>query len=71
MHTVYELPPVVFCGRICYGLYIWHYPVFAVIADNLPYRYVSTLLIGWPVTFALATASYYVIERHFMRTRPL
>ena len=71
MHAVYELPAVVFCGRICYGLYIWHYPVFTVIADNLPYRYVSTLLIGWPITFALAIASYHLIERHFMRTRPL
>jgi peptidoglycan/LPS O-acetylase OafA/YrhL len=71
MHALYELPALVFCGRICYGLYIWHYPVFTMIADNLPHRHVSTLLIGWPVTFALATASYYVIERHFMRTRPL
>jgi peptidoglycan/LPS O-acetylase OafA/YrhL len=73
MHAVYEQPVAVFCGRICYGLYIWHYPVFVVVADNIQpaYRYISVFLIGWPVTFALATASYVLIERRFMRTRPL
>jgi peptidoglycan/LPS O-acetylase OafA/YrhL len=71
MHTVYELPAAVFCGRICYGLYIWHFPVFMVISESFRPRYISTFLIGWPITFALAIASYYLIERHFMRTRPL
>lgn len=71
MHAVYELPGNVFCGRICYGLYIWHFPVFAVIGDNVRWRYMGIFLIGWPVTFALAIASYYLIEHHFMRNRPL
>ena len=71
MHSVYEHPAAVFCGRICYGLYVWHFPVFVVVSDNLAPRYVSTFLIGWPITFGLAIASYYLIERHFMRARPL
>jgi peptidoglycan/LPS O-acetylase OafA/YrhL len=71
MHAVYEQSAAVFCGRICYGLYIWHFPVFTVISFNFQPRYISTFLIGWPITFALAIASYYLIERHFMRTRPL
>jgi peptidoglycan/LPS O-acetylase OafA/YrhL len=28
------------------------------------------LLIGWPLTFAVATLSFYLIERPFMRARP-
>ena len=71
MHTVYELPAAVFCGRICYGLYIWHFPVFMVISESFRPRYISTFLIGCPIAFALAISSYYLIERHFMRTRPL
>ncbi len=71
MHSVYEHPAAVFCGRICYGLYVWHLPVFALVADHLEPRYIATVLVGWPVTFMLAIASYYLIERHFMRARPL
>jgi peptidoglycan/LPS O-acetylase OafA/YrhL len=44
-------------------------PVFVVISEHLQPRYICTFLIGWPITFALAIASYYLIERHFMRAR--
>jgi peptidoglycan/LPS O-acetylase OafA/YrhL len=73
MQAVFEHPVPVFCGRICYGLYIWHYPIFLWITDWAPtqYRYITIFLAGWPLTFAMATASYYLLERHFMRTRPV
>lgn len=71
MHGVLEYPFFVFCGRICYGLYVWHYPIFTYIADTLKPRYGMVLLIGWPLAFAAATLSYYLVERHFMRARPL
>jgi peptidoglycan/LPS O-acetylase OafA/YrhL len=71
MHRLYEHPIPVFCGRICYGLYVWHFPIFSVIRTDLQFNYLAVLLIGWPLVFVLATASYYLIERHFMRARPL
>ena len=71
MHQVYEHPIPVFCGRICYGLYIWHFPIFAWVASWATPRYLMTFLIGWPLTFAVSIASYYLIERHFMRARPV
>ena len=73
MRALFEHPVPVFCGRICYGLYVWHYPIFRCIDDWAwpQYRYVTIFLVGWPLTFAAATASYYLLERHFMRTRPV
>jgi len=71
MHQIYEHPIPVFCGRICYGLYIWHFPIFTWIVSWAQPRYITVLLVGWPLTFGAATASYYLIERHFMRARPV
>lgn len=70
MHRLYEHPIAVFCGRICYGLYIWHWPIFQVMRE-MHFHPLGVLLIGWPLTFALSIASYYLIERRFMRARPL
>lgn len=71
LRPLLEHPIPVFCGRICYGLYIWHYPVFSLLRGEFRQRYIMVFLIGWPIAFTLATASYYLIERHFMRARPV
>jgi peptidoglycan/LPS O-acetylase OafA/YrhL len=71
MNTFYEIPVFVFCGRICYGLYIWHYPIFSLLRGYFNFPYIGIFLVGWPIAFALAIASYYWIERPFMRARPL
>ena len=71
MHRLYEHPIPVFCGRICYGLYVWHWPIFYVMLANLQFHPLGVLFVGWPLAFAISIASYYLIERHFMRARPL
>ena len=71
MHMIQEHPVPVFIGRICYGLYIWHFPIFTwIVGWAGEYRYGMVLLIGWPLTFSVATLSFYLIERPFMRARP-
>ncbi|MGZ4691685.1 MAG: acyltransferase family protein [Acidimicrobiia bacterium] len=67
--------PVVWIGRISYGLYLWHWPV-NVVLDEARVGFGGTQLnvLRLVVTFALATASYYLLEmpirRGALRTRP-
>jgi peptidoglycan/LPS O-acetylase OafA/YrhL len=55
--------PLTFIGRISYGLYLWHWPIFLVLNQA------RTGLQGWSlfalrllVTFVIATISWYLIE---------
>jgi len=69
-HRLYEWAPAVFLGRICYGLYLWHYPILALMETrwNLPLE--IRLLVGVPAALALATLSYKFVELPLMRLRP-
>ena len=55
--------PLTFVGRISYGLYLWHWPIFLVLNEA------RTGLEGWSLfavrllaTFAIAVFSWYVVE---------
>jgi len=60
--------PLVALGLISYGVYLWHWPLFLWLdADRVG-------LTGWPlflvrvaVTFAVATASYFLVEQPIRR----
>ncbi|MGH9019291.1 MAG: hypothetical protein ACRDY1_16190, partial [Acidimicrobiales bacterium] len=60
--------PLTYVGRISYGLYLWHLPLFFFI-DNA-----RTGLTGWPLfvvrvaaTMVAATLSFYLVERPVRR----
>jgi peptidoglycan/LPS O-acetylase OafA/YrhL len=62
LSALLECGPLVWLGRISYGVYLWHYPVF---------KATSFLRVGWPLKLCVALAatlivsslSYYVLER--------
>lgn len=57
-----EYGPLVWIGRISYGLYLWHYPIF---------KASSFLTLAWPLklgvavaaTFAVTSLSFYLVEQ--------
>ncbi|HEY0865555.1 MAG TPA: acyltransferase [Lacunisphaera sp.] len=62
--------PMVFVGKISYGLYLLHLPVYFAVEKIIPAAPLA-LRLGCKVTvsLALATMSYYWLERRFLRLK--
>jgi peptidoglycan/LPS O-acetylase OafA/YrhL len=64
------LRPLAVVGLVSYSLYVWHLPLFEILAKNTggwspPVR----AIVGVVLALVVATASYLVIERPFLRHR--
>jgi peptidoglycan/LPS O-acetylase OafA/YrhL len=65
-----SLPPIRWVGRISYGLYLWHWPVFVLMTDtNTGLTGIELNAARVATTFAIATASYYLLELPIRRAR--
>jgi peptidoglycan/LPS O-acetylase OafA/YrhL len=57
-----------FLGRISYALYLWNLPVMVILElDGM--NWIVADLIRTAVAVGLATASFYVVERRFLRIK--
>jgi len=62
--------PVVWTGTVSFGVYLWHMPVLYWLGmrdEGLPERFLPTALIVFPITFVLASLSWYFVEKPAMR----
>ncbi len=72
---VFALPPLVWLGRLSYGLYVWHGVGLATTlfyVDAMPRTWPAwfqVLGVALGITLALATFSYFAIERPFLRLK--
>jgi peptidoglycan/LPS O-acetylase OafA/YrhL len=68
LRVTMESPPMRFLGRISYALYLWNFPVMVTL--QLPgVPWIVADLIRTAVAVGAATASYYLVERHFLRLK--
>jgi peptidoglycan/LPS O-acetylase OafA/YrhL len=61
------LPPLAWLGRLSYGLYLWHFPVFLAMRGTFAWD--AILLLGGLASLAMAALSFYTIERWALSLR--
>jgi peptidoglycan/LPS O-acetylase OafA/YrhL len=70
LKPVFETPALVWVGRLSYGLYLWHIPIYAFLAARVrDYPIALRLVAEFGVTFSVASMSYYIIEKPFLRMK--
>ena len=65
VRRVLEFPPLIWLGRISYGLYLWHILVLHVLLKLSITRYAA--VIGLAASLAVAVLSYAVVEAPSLR----
>ena len=63
-----EYRPFVWVGRISYGLYLWHYPIFKA-SSLLRLAWPLHLLVALSLTLAVTCLSYYLVERPALKLK--
>lgn len=72
---VLELVPLRYLGLISYSVYLWHEPLAWWVREHIPHDpssivgWVASLLIVIAITLALASATYFLVERPAMRLK--
>jgi peptidoglycan/LPS O-acetylase OafA/YrhL len=57
-------------GRVSYGLYLWHFLVFAVVAEKMPTAGTPLrLTTAFTVSIFVTLFSWFVVERRFLRRK--
>ena len=59
--------PMVFVGRISYGVYLWHFPICYFIGEHVPWWANVAITTGGAI--GLAAASYYWVEVRALRLK--
>jgi peptidoglycan/LPS O-acetylase OafA/YrhL len=71
LSRVLGIAPLAWLGRISYGLYLWHWPVYQALTTNSGLRGWVLDLARIAVSLGLAVASFYLVERPVRRGRPV
>ncbi len=64
-----EIPVMQWLGRISYGLFLWHLPIFRLTAAQLDMSGAPLRVLQLVLSLAAAEASYRYIEQPFLRRR--
>ena len=68
LHSLLASPPLVWIGRLSYGLYLWHFPIIQKIGGWTKLG-LWRVPLAFLLTFAVATLSFYLVEQPFLRLK--
>lgn len=68
LHRVLASPPLVWIGRLSYGLYLWHFPTFQKVGGWTRLG-AMRIPLGFALTFAIAALSFYLVEQPFLKLK--
>ena len=68
VHSVLSFPPLLWIGRVSYGLYLWHHFFVAFVRDQA-WPMSMKLGVGIALSFVVTTLSYYLLERPFLKLK--
>ena len=67
---IMSFTPLVLLGRISYGVYLWHFPIFVIVKIKAgPSITAFDLLFEFAITFAVAALSFVLLERPMLRVK--
>ncbi len=70
VQRILSLPPLPAVGKISYGLYLWHWPIYVWLSPDRTGRSGNGLLgLRLAVTLAVSLASYFFVERPIREQR--
>jgi hypothetical protein len=69
LHGFFGAAPLRWLGRISYGLYLFHWPIYLVVIKPDRMRTTGGMLLGFALTVAVAAASYHFVEQPIMQRR--
>jgi peptidoglycan/LPS O-acetylase OafA/YrhL len=67
LNKVLNIYPLRFIGKISYGLYLWHLPIFRIFKLHLDLPPAISFILKFVFTFILAILSYFFIEKKMIR----
>ena len=70
VHPVLRFRPVQYVGKISYGIYLWHYVVFAMVEQFHPLGAGwHSLILKTVIAFGAASASFHLLEKPCLRLK--
>jgi peptidoglycan/LPS O-acetylase OafA/YrhL len=74
VRSILEQPPLVWVGRISYGLYLWHVPIFHGVLNRERMTSIGITgdwltILRFATAFAVAAGSFYLIERPMLHLK--